>query len=125
MVAVGGSVFVFLMKAGTVATLVHSDREAGPIEDPPLHVSDVLRASRFSVDSYVESARSLFPRFLRLGFTLMTVYLVSGLVYLAAVVNRDPSEGWSVTALITAALRGLDHDCESGVPAGSDCRGRR
>ncbi|HEY5618152.1 MAG TPA: hypothetical protein VIK60_09410 [Vicinamibacterales bacterium] len=105
-VAVGGSVFVFLLKAGTVATLVHSDHDAGPIEDPPLHVSAVARASRFSVDSYVESARRLFPRYLRLGFMLMTVYLVSGLVYLAAVINRDPSEGWSVTALITAAFAG-------------------
>jgi len=103
-VAVGGSVFVFLIKAGTVATLVQSDREAASIEEPPLHVSAVLRASRFSVDSYVESARLLFPRYLRLGFALMAVYLVSGLAYLAAVVNRDSSEGWIVTALITAAF---------------------
>jgi hypothetical protein len=103
-VAVGGSVFVFLIKAGTVATLVQSDREAASIEEPPLHVSAVLRASRFSVDSYVESAKLLFPRYLRLGFALMAVYLVSGLAYLAAVVNRDSSEGWIVAALITAAF---------------------
>jgi len=37
---------------------------------------------------------------------LMTVYLVSGLGYLALVVNRVASEGWSVTALITAAFAG-------------------
>jgi hypothetical protein len=103
-VVVGGSAFVFLIKAGTVATLVHSDREAGPIEDPPLHASAVARASRFSVDFYVESARSLFPRYLRLGLLLMAVYLVSGLIYLAAVVNRTASEGWGTAALITAAF---------------------
>ena len=40
-VAVGGSMFVFLVKAGTVATLVQSDREAASIEEPPLHVSAV------------------------------------------------------------------------------------
>jgi len=69
-VAVGGSLFVFLVKAGTVATLVRSDRDAGPIEEPPLHASVVARASRFAVDSYVESARALFPRYARLGFVL-------------------------------------------------------
>jgi hypothetical protein len=71
-----------------------------------LHVSAVARASRFSVDSYIESARRLFPRFLRLGFMLLTVYLVSGLAYLALVINRTASDGWSVTALITAVFAG-------------------
>jgi len=103
-VAVGGSLFVFLLKAGTVATLVHSDRDAGPLEEPPLRVSVVARASRFSVDSYVESARALFPRYARLGFILMGVYLVSGLGFLAVVARRDPAEGWSLTALFTAAF---------------------
>lgn len=103
-VAVGGSLFVFLLKAGTVATLVQSDRDAGPIEDPPLRVSVVARASRFSIEAYVESARALFPRYARLGFILMGVYLVSGLGFLAVVARRDPAEGWSLTALFTAAF---------------------
>jgi len=78
-VAVGGSLFVFLVKGGTVATLVRSDREAGAIEEPPLHVSTVARASRFGVDEYVESAWMLFPRYARLGVVLMAAYVVSGL----------------------------------------------
>ena len=103
-VAVGGSLFVFLVRAGTVATLVRSDRDAGPIEEPPLRVSVVARASRFSVDSYIGSARALFPRYARLGFILMGVYLVSGLGFLAVVARRDPAEGWSLTALLTAVF---------------------
>jgi len=103
-VSVGGSFFIFLVKAGTVATLVHSDHEAGPIEEPPLHVSAVARASRFSIDAYIASARRLFPRYLRLGLMLMGVYLLSGIVYLAVVVNRSPAEGWSATAFITIAF---------------------
>lgn len=103
-VAVGGSLFVFLVKAGTVATLVRSDRDAGPLEEPPLRVSVVARASRFSVDAYVESARALFPRYARLGFILMGVYLASGLGFLAVVARRDPGEGWSLTALVTAGF---------------------
>jgi hypothetical protein len=103
-VAVGGSLFVFLVKAGTVATLVRSDMDAGPIEDPPLRVSEVARTSRFSVDSYVESARALFPRYARLGFMLMGVYVVSGLAFLLLVVRREPGQGWSPTALLTVAF---------------------
>ena len=103
-VAVGGSFFVFLVKAGTVATLVRSDRESGAIEEPPLHVDVVARAARFSMDSYVESARALFPRYARLGCVLMGVYLASGAGYLALVANRVGGDGIGVTALYTAAF---------------------
>ena len=103
-VALGGSLFIFLVKAGTVATLVRSDEEAAAIEDPPLRVSEVARASRFSVDGYIASARSLFPRYARLGFMLMGVYALSGLAFLVLVVRRDPGEGWSLTALMTVAF---------------------
>ncbi len=103
-VAFGGSLFIFLVKAGTVATLVQSDREAAAIEEPPLRLSEVARASRFSVDGYIESARALFPRFARLGFMLMGVYVLSGLAFLVLVVRRDPGEGWSLTALLTLAF---------------------
>jgi hypothetical protein len=103
-VVVGGSLFVFLIKGGTVATLVRSERESGPIEEPPLHVSTVARAGRFSVDAYVESARRLFPRYARLGVALMGVYLVSGLAYLAVIVNREAGAGWGVTAAVTVVF---------------------
>lgn len=101
-VAVGGSLFVFLLKGGTVATLVESDRETGPIEETPLHVAAVARASRFSVDGYVGAASRLFPRYARLGLALIGVYLVSAVGYLAAVAARDPASGWGVTAAMTA-----------------------
>jgi hypothetical protein len=103
-VAVGGSLFVFLVKAGTVATLVQSDRDAGPIEDPPLRLSEVARASRFDVDRYIETARALFPRYARLGFMLMAVYIVSGLAFLVLVVRRETGEGWSLTALFSVVF---------------------
>ena len=103
-VAVGGSFFVFLIKAGTVATLVRSDRDAGPIEEPPLRVDMVARASRFSVDSYVDACRALFPRYARLGIILMAVYLASGIGYLALVANRVGGEGWAITTLFTAGF---------------------
>jgi hypothetical protein len=83
-VVIGGSLFIFLVKAGAVAVLVRGERDAGPIEQPPLHFDVITRASKFSAEFYIESARSLFPRYARLGFILMAVYLVSAGFYLAA-----------------------------------------
>jgi len=83
-VVVGGSLLIFLVKAGAVAVLVRGEREAGVIEQPPLHFDVVARASKFSAEYYIESAGALFPRYARLGFILMAVYLVSAGAYLAA-----------------------------------------
>jgi hypothetical protein len=81
-VVVGGSLFIFLVKAGAVAVLVQGERDAGAIEQPPLHFDVVRRASKFSAETFIDSARSLFPRYARLGFILMAIYLVSGGMYL-------------------------------------------
>jgi hypothetical protein len=81
-VVVGGSLFIFLVKAGSVAVLVTGEREAGPIEQPPLHFDHLARASKFSAELFIDSARSLFPRYARLGLMLMAIYLLSGGTYL-------------------------------------------
>jgi len=101
-VIAGGSVFVFLVKGGTVATLVEADELAGPIELPPLHATMVARDGRFSAEGYIEGCRRLFPRFLRLGFGLMAVYLVSGVTYLAVAWTRAVTDSWGLTVLFTA-----------------------
>ena len=103
-VGVGGSLFVFLVKAGTVATLVRSEADAGMIEEPPLRVSAVARASRFSIDHFVAAARGLFPRFARLGLMLMAVYIVSAGGYLSTVMRPQAEVGWTGAALITAVF---------------------
>ena len=103
-VGVGGSLFIFLVKAGTVATLVRSEHDAGLIEEPPLRVSVVARASRFSLDYFVSAAQDLFPRFARLGFILMAVYVVSAAVFLAIVVRPQPERGWTAAALVTTGF---------------------
>lgn len=97
-IVVGGSVFVFLVKGGTVAILIEADAAAGPIEQPPLHLWMVARAGRFTAEGYIDGCRRLFPRFLRLGAGLMAVYLVSGAVYLSLAWTG----GWGLTALFTA-----------------------
>lgn len=104
-VIVGGSLFVFLIKGGAVGVLVKGEREAGPIEQPPLMFESVARASAFSVDQFIESAEALFPRYSRLGLALIGVYLASGSAYLGIVAgSANGGEGWLITGLLTVAF---------------------
>lgn len=104
-VAVGGSLFVYLVKAGTVAVLVKSEREAEPIESAPLHLDELARASRFSVETFIAAARALFPRYARLGLMLSGIYLASAAGYFALVTaSRSAGDGWAVAALLTAVF---------------------
>jgi hypothetical protein len=104
-VVVGGSMFIFLVKGGAVMVLTRAEREAGPIEQPPLHFSAIASADRFAADFYVDWCRILFPRYARLGFILMAVYLLSAGAYLTFIVtNSLAGGGWGVTALVTAGF---------------------
>jgi hypothetical protein len=104
-VAAGGSLFVFLVKAGTIGVLVAGDRHAGAIEQPPLHLDTVGRAAKFSIELFVERAQALFPSFARLGFVLMLVYAASGGVYLLGVfATRTAVNSWALTALLTVTF---------------------
>ena len=100
--AIGGSLFVFLVKAGTVATLVQGERQAGAIEEPPLHLETLRQAAAFSVEAYAAAAHRLFPRYASLGAVLMCVYAISGVAYLASVVAIGlAGVAWGLTALVT------------------------
>lgn len=104
-VVAGGSLFVFLVKAGTVSTLVRGDRTAGPIEQPPLHLDAMARAAAFSIESFVDSARALFPRYARLGLMLMGLYLASGAVLLVLLFgSRSAPSNLGFTAIFTVVF---------------------
>src|SRR5262245_19790648 len=104
-VIAGGSLFVFLIKGGAVGVLVRGEREAGPIEQPPLLPEVVATASAFSVDQFIESARKLFSRYARLGFVLMGVYLASGGLYFGLVsASRNGGDGLLVAGLFTVVF---------------------
>lgn len=101
----GGSLFVFLIKGGAVSVLVRGEREAGPIEQPPLLPDVVAQASAFSVDGFIDGARALFPRYAKLGLILMGIYLASGVGFLAVVAaGRSAGEGLITAALVTAGF---------------------
>ena len=104
---IGGSALMFLIKAGTVATLVAAERNAGPIEQPPLHLSTIARVSQFTPEQYIAASKRLFARYARLGVCLMAVYAASAAAYLqTAVVGRVPGDAWMATALLSALFVG-------------------
>jgi hypothetical protein len=79
---IGASVFAFVVKAGTVATIAASERGAGPIEMPPLQITQVTAVARFSIEQFTEDVRRFGPRFVRLGCGLLAVYLLSAATFL-------------------------------------------
>jgi hypothetical protein len=103
-VVIGGSLFIFLVKGGTIAVLVRGEQVAGPIERPPLRFDAIRDAAAFSLETFVEAARLLWPRFARLGGALMGVYIASGGAYLAAVFGGRAGDSWALAALLTGAF---------------------
>ena len=102
---VGGSLFVFLVKGGSVGVMVRGEREAGPVEVPPLQPEVIATASAFTLERFIDSAQSLFPRYARLGFLLMAVYLLSGAAYIGLViVTQRTSEWWEAATFLTAGF---------------------
>ena len=90
-VIVGGSLFVFLIKGGTVAMLVQGDRGRAP-GAPAAPGSVATQAAGFSIERFIDSSETLFPRYARLGFFLMAVYLGPPARTSAVVASRS-SEG--------------------------------
>lgn len=101
-VIVGGSLLVFLFKGGTVGVLVRGDSQA--LEPPSLQPEAFIRAGAFSIELFVDCARALFPRYARLGFILMAVYLGSGAAYLGAAMALRAGGGWWVTTLLIVVV---------------------
>jgi hypothetical protein len=110
-VLVGGSAFMFLMKGGVVATMVASEALTGAIEQPPLRLAAFWRASQFGIELFVDACGRLFPRYLRLGFLLLAVYGLSGVLYVALLVSSYQVLGrtglsveWTVLAALGSTL---------------------
>jgi hypothetical protein len=102
LVVVGGSLFVFLVKGGTIGVLVRGERLAGAVEEEPLHFSGLAAASGFNLERFVDSCRTLFPRYARLGFVLLVVYLLSGGLFVAILLwGSRTNESWTSTSITT------------------------
>ncbi len=108
-VLLGGSVFMFLVKGGTVDVLAAANLTARPIENEPITYQSLHAAAFFTLERFTHGCSRLFRRYLKLGLALMVVYLLSGLSYLAFVVygyqaagGRLVIIGWTLVAALAA-----------------------
>ena len=81
LVAAGGSVLMFAVKAGSLTVLTAGELAAGHIEQPPLHLSALTRANAFAIERFTTGLRRLFPRFLVLGGILAAAYAFATAAY--------------------------------------------
>jgi hypothetical protein len=106
-VVAGGSLLTFLVKGGTVATIVAGDRQARAIEQLPVRLGTMTRASAFRLDEYMLACGRLFQRYVKLGVLLGAAYAVLGGLYLTlvfwsyrAVSAAGATAAWTMTAAI-------------------------
>jgi hypothetical protein len=112
LVLVGGSALLFLVKGGTVTVLADAEEQTGAIEQGPVDLEAIADARRVSVERFTGGCRRLFRRYLRLGLTLVGVYGITGVAYLAVVIggyqlSEHPGVyvGWTLLAtLFSGAL---------------------
>lgn len=81
LVAAGGSVLMFAVKAGSLTVLTAGELAAGHIEHPPLHLSALTRANAFTIERFTTGLRRLFPRYLVLGAVLAAAYAFAVTAY--------------------------------------------
>jgi hypothetical protein len=111
LVLLGGSLLLALIKGGTLTVLVTAEREAGPIEEPPLRAAAVRTASRFSLELATAGAQRLFGRFAWLGGLLFVSYAaVLGAAVTALIGLGSPDSAWDA-----ARIAGLTVSVGAGV----------
>jgi len=102
-VVIGGSLFVFLIKSGTMGVLVRGERQGPAVENDPLQFKSLALVSSFSIELFVDSAWALFRRYAHLGFVLMAVYVLSAAAFMGVLLWETPvSESFGYTTLVTA-----------------------
>jgi hypothetical protein len=84
LVAIGGAMIMFVIKAGTLATLVEADRRSGEIQRPPLRIEALAAASAFALPRLLETTQRFAWRAARLALALCAAYLAIGAGYVLA-----------------------------------------
>jgi hypothetical protein len=111
LVLIGGSTLTWVVKAGTIALLAESERIAGPVERPPLRLETLRRASVVAIEPFIDGARRLWRRYVRIGLGLLFVYAATAGAYLAFVLggyalagNPAVLLGWTAAAAVASSV---------------------
>jgi hypothetical protein len=103
---VGGSVFMLLVKGGTMHVLMTANDAAGAIEQEAVTLEGLRPAAAFSMDRFLVGCSRLFRRYLALGAVVTVVYALSAAGYLMfLVVGYRAARGGSIVgwAFLAAA----------------------
>ncbi len=110
-VLVGGSVFMFLVKGGTVDVLVAAHGTAGPVEHEAITLDAIRPAVAFTLPLFLTGCSRHFRRYLALGVLLMVVYGLSAAGYLAFVIggyraagDRELVLSWAFVAALASVV---------------------
>jgi hypothetical protein len=103
LVAAGGSILMFAVKAGSLTVLTAGELAAGHIEHPPLHLSALTRANAFAVERFTTGLRRLFPRYLVLGGLLAAAYAFAVAAYGFVVLGPPLIEAVGGPLIVTLA----------------------
>jgi len=103
---VGGSVFMLLVKGGTVHVLMLANDVAGSVEHEAVTIESLRPAATFSMDRFLTGCSRLFRRYLALAAAVTFLYGVSAAGYLMfLVVGYRAARGGSIVgwAFLAAA----------------------
>ncbi|MFI5177028.1 MAG: hypothetical protein ACHQO8_00605 [Vicinamibacterales bacterium] len=84
LVAVGGSLVMYVVKGGTLWVLVASERLAGDIQRGPVHIDDLRRAYAYDLGALVDRTRQFWRRSAVLAAGLSVAYIGIGTGYIVA-----------------------------------------
>lgn len=84
LVATGGSIVMFLIKAGTLSVLVTGERRAADIERGPLRYESLVRTCAYDIPALLGGIRRFGRRAMTLSLWLSLSYAAIGLAYVEA-----------------------------------------
>jgi hypothetical protein len=84
LVALGGALVVFVIKAGTLSTLVAGDQVAGDVERGRMTMAAIRTAAAYDPGRVISAARTFARRVVVLTVGLTVAYALVGAAYLAA-----------------------------------------
>lgn len=111
LVIVGSAVFTFITKGGIVRVLVAGEGQAGAIEQPPLRLAGVRRATAWSIDGFLAGCTHMARRYIRLGLLLLGIYAATAAGYLSflyggmrVMLDGGVIAGWPFIALAASSV---------------------
>jgi len=84
LVAVGGSVVMYVVKGGTLAVLVASERVAGELHEGPIHLETFRHAYAYDLAELIAASRRFATRSMWLALGLSASYIALGVGYVMA-----------------------------------------